>query len=75
VVSAEIAAGIPALAGDASRTAEAETLMLAIEKEAATAGPLPPAQPASPIPPFSLSSLVGPCQKSTNGLISRKSSV
>jgi putative MFS transporter len=42
------------------RTAEAETLMLAIEKEAATAGPLPLAQPATPTPPFSLSSLVGP---------------
>jgi MFS transporter, putative metabolite:H+ symporter len=42
------------------RTAEAETLMLAIEKEAATAGPLPPVQPATPIPPFSLSSLVSP---------------
>jgi putative MFS transporter len=42
------------------RTAEAETLMLAIEKEAATAGPLPPPQPATPIPQFSLRSLVSP---------------
>src|SRR6202048_364011 len=42
------------------RTAEAEALMQAIEKEAATAAPLPPPQPATPIPPFSLSSLLTP---------------
>jgi putative MFS transporter len=34
--------------------------MLAIEKEAATAGQLPPPQPATPIPQFSLRSLVSP---------------
>ena len=42
------------------RTAEAEALMQAIEKEAATAAPLPPPQPATPIPPFPLSSLLTP---------------
>jgi MFS transporter, putative metabolite:H+ symporter len=42
------------------RTAEAEALMQAIEKEGATAAPLPPPQPAAPIPPFSLSSLLRP---------------
>src|ERR1700730_16882118 len=36
------------------RTAEAEALMQAIEKEAATAAPLPPPKPAAPIPSFSV---------------------
>src|SRR5499427_1244519 len=38
------------------RTEEAETLMQAIEREAASAGPLPPPAPAAPVPPFSLAS-------------------
>jgi putative MFS transporter len=42
------------------RDAEAETLMQAIEREAATAGPLPPPAPATPAPSFGLRSLVGP---------------
>ncbi len=42
------------------RAAEAEALMAAIEKEAATAGPLPPPAPATPIPSFNLSSLLAP---------------
>lgn len=42
------------------RTAEAEALMQAIEKEATTAGPLPPPKPAKPAPPFTLASLVSP---------------
>jgi putative MFS transporter len=42
------------------RTAEAEALMQAIEKEVATAAPLPPPTPAAPIPSFSVSSLLGP---------------
>lgn len=40
------------------RTEEAEALMQAIEREAATAGPLPPPAPATPVPPFTLASLV-----------------
>jgi MFS transporter, putative metabolite:H+ symporter len=42
------------------RTEEAEALMQAIEKEAATAGPLPPPKPATPVPAFTLASLVSP---------------
>ncbi|HEY2529513.1 MAG TPA: MFS transporter [Xanthobacteraceae bacterium] len=42
------------------RSEEAEALMQAIEKEAASAGPLPPPKPATPMPPFRLSSLVSP---------------
>src|SRR5215470_17969565 len=40
------------------RTEEAEALMQAIEREAASAGPLPPPAPAVPVPPFTLASLV-----------------
>ncbi|HML12287.1 MAG TPA: MFS transporter [Xanthobacteraceae bacterium] len=42
------------------RLEEAEALMQAIEREAATAGPLPPPKPAAPVPPFSLASLASP---------------
>jgi putative MFS transporter len=42
------------------RTEEAEALMQAIEREAATAGPMPPPAPAAPMPPFTLASLVSP---------------
>ena len=42
------------------RTAEAEALMQAIEKEAATAGPLPPPAAPTPVQTFSLASLIGP---------------
>jgi putative MFS transporter len=42
------------------RAEEAEALMQAIEKEAATAGALPPPGPATAMPPFSLSSLLSP---------------
>jgi putative MFS transporter len=42
------------------RTEEAEALMQTIEREAATAGPLPPPAPATPLPPFTLASLVSP---------------
>jgi putative MFS transporter len=42
------------------RTAEAEALMQAIEREAASAGPLPAPAPAAPMPSFSLASLVSP---------------
>jgi putative MFS transporter len=42
------------------RTAEAELLMEAIEKEAATAGPLPPPKPAAPARSFTTASLFGP---------------
>src|SRR6202165_332712 len=42
------------------RTAEADILMLAIEREAATAAPLPPPAATAPGPSFSLASLVGP---------------
>lgn len=42
------------------RVEEAEALMQQIEKEAATAGPLPPPAPAPAMPSFSLASLVSP---------------
>jgi MFS transporter, putative metabolite:H+ symporter len=42
------------------RTEEAEALMQAIEREAATAGPLPAPTPAASLPPFSLASLITP---------------
>jgi len=42
------------------RTEEAEALMQTIEREAATAGPLPPPAPPTPVPPFTLASLVSP---------------
>ncbi|HXW27019.1 MAG TPA: MFS transporter [Xanthobacteraceae bacterium] len=42
------------------RAAEAEALLQAIEREAATAGPLPPPAPAAPVPVFTLKSLVSP---------------
>jgi putative MFS transporter len=42
------------------RTAEAEALMQAIEREAATAGPLPAPAPAPATPAWSLAALVGP---------------
>jgi putative MFS transporter len=42
------------------RTAEAEALMQTIEREAATAGPLPAPGPSTPMPAFSLSSLLTP---------------
>src|SRR5215510_7258173 len=40
------------------RNEEAEALMQAIEREAATAGPLPPPAAPTPVPPFTLASLV-----------------
>jgi MFS transporter, putative metabolite:H+ symporter len=42
------------------RTAEAEALMQTIEREAATAGPLPAPAVSAPLPPFSLASLITP---------------
>jgi putative MFS transporter len=42
------------------RNAEAEALMEAIEKEAASAGPLPPPKPEAPVPTFTTASLFGP---------------
>src|ERR1700737_3112681 len=60
LVSPQIATGVAARLETQGRTAEAEALMQGIEKEAATAAPLPPPQPATPIPPFSLSSLLTP---------------
>ncbi len=42
------------------RTVEAEALMQSIEKEAATAGPLPPPASPKPAPSFSLASLAKP---------------
>ena len=42
------------------RTAEAEALMLSIEKEAATAGPLPPPHPSAPLPQISASAMLRP---------------
>jgi putative MFS transporter len=42
------------------RTQEAEALMVEIEKEAATAGPLPPPAPVTPAPSFDLGSLARP---------------
>jgi putative MFS transporter len=42
------------------RTAEAEALMQEIEREAATAGPLPPPSPPAPAVSFRLASLVSP---------------
>jgi putative MFS transporter len=42
------------------RNAEAEALMQEIEREAATAGPLPPPAPPKPAPTFTLASLVSP---------------
>jgi len=42
------------------RNEEAEALMQAIEKEAATAGPLPPPAQATPMPAFNLASLATP---------------
>jgi len=42
------------------RTAEAEALMQTIEREAATAGPLPAPGPSTSMPAFSLSSLLTP---------------
>ncbi len=42
------------------RTAEAETLMQAIEKETATAGALPPPAKPAPIAAFNLKSLISP---------------
>src|SRR5262245_46963395 len=42
------------------RSEEAEALMQAIEREAATAGPLPPPAPAAPVTEFSLASLIKP---------------
>jgi MFS transporter, putative metabolite:H+ symporter len=42
------------------RSAEAEALLLAIEKEAATAGPLPPPAPASPPAEIGLATLFKP---------------
>jgi MFS transporter, putative metabolite:H+ symporter len=42
------------------RSAEAEALMQAIEREAASAGPLPAPAPAAPAPAWSLASLTGP---------------
>jgi MFS transporter, putative metabolite:H+ symporter len=42
------------------RTAEAETLMLSIEKEAATAGPLPPAVAVAPLPQISAGAMLRP---------------
>lgn len=42
------------------RNAEAEALMQAIEKEAATAGPLPPPKQAKPVPAFTTASLISP---------------
>src|SRR6201987_3280174 len=40
------------------RTEEAEALMQTIEREAASAGPLPPPAAATPVPPFTLASLL-----------------
>jgi MFS transporter, putative metabolite:H+ symporter len=40
------------------RTEEAEALMQSIERETATAGPLPPPAAPTPVPPFTLASLV-----------------
>jgi MFS transporter, putative metabolite:H+ symporter len=42
------------------RTEEAEALMQAIEREAATAGPLPAPAAAVPVPPFTIASLLTP---------------
>ena len=42
------------------RTAEAESLLQSIEKEASSGGPLPPPAPVAPIPSFNLASLVSP---------------
>jgi MFS transporter, putative metabolite:H+ symporter len=42
------------------RTEEAEALMQTIEREAATAGPLPAPAPAAALPPFTLASLITP---------------
>jgi putative MFS transporter len=42
------------------RTAEAEALLQAIEREAASAGPLPATPPAAPLQPFNLASLLTP---------------
>src|SRR6202051_991313 len=42
------------------RSAEAEALLQAIEREAASAGPLPATPPAAPLQPFSLDSLLTP---------------
>ncbi|HEV3396636.1 MAG TPA: MFS transporter [Xanthobacteraceae bacterium] len=42
------------------RNAEAEALIKAIEREAASAGPLPAPTPAAPAPAWSLASLAGP---------------
>jgi MFS transporter, putative metabolite:H+ symporter len=42
------------------RTEEAERLIQAIEREAASAGPLPPAAEGVPVPAWNLASLIGP---------------